>query len=117
MDTLKELKRRSGISMDKDKVQESINNKVIIRRSIDPPVLTADDWELYMSKEGAEEAAVALNNALAEAVNAGMSGEEVESAMHGLMSRLSKFGAMDTEPRYVLTTLLRRIFGKDYGDI
>lgn len=110
-DQIKELRKLAGI---KTPLEESINNKIVIRRTIDPPALTADDWELYTTKEGAEEAAQAINNALAEAVNAGLPADQVEDHMHKVMMGIRGFGALDTEPRQVLRVILSRIYGKDY---
>ena len=110
-DQIKELRKLAGI---KTPISESINNKIVIRRTIDPPALTADDWELYVQNEGAEEAAQAINNALAEAVNAGLPADQVEDHMHKVMMGIRGFGALDTEPRQVLRVILSRIYGKDY---
>ncbi len=111
MDQIKEIRKLAGIKTD---LNESINNKIVIRRSIDPPSLSADDWELYATVEGAEEAAQAINNALADAVNAGLSADQVEDHMHNVMMGIKGFGALDTEPRQVLRVILSRIYGKDY---
>lgn len=113
-DQLKELKKLAGIKQNVERLAESINNKIVIRRTIDPPALTADDWELYATKEGAEEAAQAINNALAKAVNAGLPAEQVEDHMYKVMMGIRGFGALDTEPRQVLRVILSRIYGKDY---
>ncbi len=116
VDQLKKLKKLAGIKQHVVSLEESINNKIVIRRTIDPPALSADDWELYTNEEGAEEAAQAINNALAEAVNAGLPPDQVEDHMHKIMLNIRGFGALDTEPRAVLRTILSRIYGKDYQD-
>lgn len=111
MDQLKEIRKLAGI---KEDLNESINNKIVIRRTIDPPALSADDWELHATKEGAEEAAQAINNALAEAVNAGLPAEQVEEHMYKVLTSIRGFGALDAETRQVLRVILSRIYGKDY---
>lgn len=113
-DQIRELRKLAGIKQDKAKLEESINNKVVIRRTIDPPALSADDWELFATKEGAEEAAQLINGELAKAVNAGLPADQVEDHMHKVMMGVRGFGALDTEPRQVLRTILSRIYGKDY---
>jgi hypothetical protein len=74
------------------------------------PVLTADDWQLYTSMDGAEEVAKSLNTSLAYAVNLNEGREYVETFMGVAMRRHDKFGAFDTEPRYVLQALLNVIY-------
>jgi hypothetical protein len=73
------------------------------------PVLTADDWQLY-DMDGAEDVAAKLNGSLAYAVNLNEGREYVETFMGVAMRQYDKFGAFDTEPRYVLQALLNVIY-------
>jgi hypothetical protein len=93
-----------------------MKSKLNIRLFI-APVLTADDWQLYtvspQLREPCAVAAAALNLALAEAVNAGKSRDEVLVAVWDVMKLHSKTGAGDTEPRGVLGDALDELFGKE----
>jgi hypothetical protein len=74
------------------------------------PTFSANDWQLYTYSVPCDEAAVKLNQALAEAVNAGLTRAEVEKRMDVAMFELRTFGAADTEPRYVLAEALDHVF-------
>lgn len=79
------------------------------KQTVDP-ILTAEDWQLYTSMDGAEDVAVSLNTSLANAVNLNEGREYVETFMGVAMRRYDMFGAYDTEPRYVLQALLNVIY-------
>ena len=118
MDQITKLKSRAGIPTDdeRDHLSEGIREKMIIKKTVEALTLSADDWELYASKPGAEKAAQQLNTAFTAAVNGGMNPREVGDAVEQLQHKLSRFGASDTEPRYVLRVLLRKVFGQEFED-
>ena len=118
MDPIKKLKSRAGIPTDdeRDHLSEGIREKIILKKSIEALTLSADDWELYTNKPGAEKVAQQLNTAFMSAVNNGLSAGEVEDSIHQVMNALKQFGAYDTEPRYVLRVLLRKVFGQEYEE-
>jgi hypothetical protein len=85
---------------------------------------TAEEWQLYDSKAGAEPAAAALSAALTRLVSAAkaelvenrlLSEEKlayrVRDEMYRLMDAYGQFGACDTEPECVLVAELERAFG------
>ncbi len=117
MDQIKKLQRLAGIKQDTVSLDESMHDRINVRRSIDVPMLDANDWELYGDREGGDSVAQLLNDKFAEAVNAGLTAAEVENVMHKTMISFStKFGTLDTEPRQVLRALLRRVYGRDYEE-
>ena len=75
--------------------------------------LSSDDWNLFTCTKGHEAAAKKLNKLFMEAVNMGYTRREVDNVMYRVMTNLSKFGARDTEPRYVLSRLLDEVFGPE----
>ncbi len=87
----------------------SINAKLAMSVSIKPS-FTAEDWQLYTVSRPCEEAAAKLNEALAAAVNAGMTRRQVEERMDEVMSELARFGAADSEPANLLAEILDRVF-------
>lgn len=117
MDQIKKLQRLAGIKQDKVALDESMHDRINVRRNIDVPMLDASDWELYGDSEGSDVVAQVLSEKFAEAVNAGLSPSEVENVMHKVMIPFSsKYGTLDTEPRQVLRALLRRVYGRDYEE-
>jgi hypothetical protein len=86
-----------------------------VSRKVENPGLTADEWDLYTHEPAlqarAEEAAYALNNAFTDAVNSGLDRNAVAIAVEKVMDKYANTGAYDTEPRYVLETLLKKVFG------
>jgi hypothetical protein len=87
----------------------SIVTKLAMSVSI-KPAFTANDWQLYTVSRSCDEAAVKLNEALAAAVNSGMSRNQVEARMDEVMMELRAFGAADTEPRQLLGDVMDRVF-------
>jgi len=75
--------------------------------------LTADDWELFTSMDGADDVAEALNSSFKSLVNAGKSRDDVEVEMEKVMSEHSSFGAIDSEPLWMLRQLLTDVFGRE----
>ena len=71
---------------------------------------TADQWQLYTASMDCSKAAEALNLQLQKAVNSGMDRERVRDHMDVVMSRLSGYGAADTEPEVTLLKALERMF-------
>jgi hypothetical protein len=74
------------------------------------PTFTANDWQLYTVSRPCEEAALKLNEALAAAVNAGMTRAQVMRRMDVVMTELREFGAADSEPSHLLDEVLGHIF-------
>lgn len=89
---------------------------VTVRRNIDNPNLSAEDWDLYVgdpkTKVRVDRAAVRINEKFTEAVNAGWDRDTVETAVQDTMVQFSDTGAFDTEPRAVLRGLLDKVFGE-----
>lgn len=87
-----------------------------ITRTITDLKLTGEDWELYTfddaSEATANECAVRLNRKFEELVNAGRTRGEVEQGMMEFMAQPenSEAGAYDSEPRYQLERLLKKVF-------
>ena len=79
---------------------------------VDDISLTAEHWDLYTDKPGAETAAQALNNAFKQAVNQKLSAPEVAKVMDSVMFEHADLGAADTEPREVLNRLLANLYGE-----
>lgn len=71
---------------------------------------TANDWQLYSSKEGCKSAAEEMNNelelCLAEGAETWL---ELYRSCHNVLACYRRFGACDTEPRGVLIDLLREL--------
>jgi predicted TIM-barrel enzyme len=72
--------------------------------------MTAEDWQLYTSKPGADRVAHALNALLEFHVADGKTKDEIREVMLVVMRGLSDFGAYDTEPCAYLDQLLEEIF-------
>lgn len=73
--------------------------------------LSAKDWQMYDSMEGAAEAAEKLNRAVEAAVRTN-DRKTARSAIHAVMDELGDYGASDTEPRHVLYDVLDTVYGK-----
>jgi hypothetical protein len=75
--------------------------------------LSADQWELYTVSypQECEFAASVMNRALENAINSGMSRDEVDTAVWPVMKQYSNLGATDSEPRYHLEDILDEVFG------
>ncbi len=72
---------------------------------------TKDQWGLY-DLTGAENVAYVLNQKLQEAVNSdGSTADSVEAEMAKYCSIYSKFGSNDSEPRYFLNNVIKKIYG------
>lgn len=75
---------------------------------------SAHDWQLYASMEGVGAAAAKLSAALRTALKAeGRTRASVDAAVGAVMVELRRFGACDTEPRWVLRDVLDRKFGRE----
>lgn len=71
---------------------------------------TANDWQLYTSKEGVVGVTKALNCDIEEALAIGAeTWLEIYRNCHNALARYREFGACDTEPRGVLIDLLREL--------
>lgn len=85
-----------------------------ITKQIEGLDYSAERWQLYDIKTGADGCARRLNDKFTELVNAGKDRNAVEREMQDFMmqSENSKFGSADSEPFYVLESLLRKVFGE-----
>ncbi len=72
--------------------------------------LTPDQWQLFTASMDCAGVAKILNNQFNHLSKRGVSRAEFESTMDALMSKYSKYGASDSEPRYVLEELLDEQF-------
>lgn len=85
---------------------------------------TAQDWQLYCSKKGAEEAAQALTEALGELLReVGVRKAEgyvptsqtvmalIHRHLHPVMDQYEALGASDTEPRTVAYRTIKQAIG------
>lgn len=88
----------------------ALRDKIVTRKTIQLH-LTAEDWDLYSSKEGVEGAADRLTSSLEDYVNNGLGLQDTRRHMLTLMELESKFGAADSEPLRVLDDLLNLIYG------
>ena len=88
-----------------------------VSAEISPVGLTANQWELYSSMKGSASVARILNNTFTKAVNSGKSPVEVRKAVEAKMEKYASNGACDTEPRWVLNSLMVHVFGEsDAGE-
>lgn len=89
---------------------------------------TASEWELYASKNGADEAAHVIHRELAQrlrefdithSTDAERSAFAIQTRdeMLQVMNKYSDFGARDTEPECVLCTVLERYFQLPQGAV
>lgn len=78
------------------------------------PTFTAEDWQLYSSKDlfGDQPRLVAaeLNRNLAMCVNDGQSIEVTRRHMYAIMKQNSRLGTMDSEALHFLEDILERIY-------
>ena len=73
--------------------------------------LSADEWELYTSKPGAEAAALSINSAIEEAFNhQGEDRRGVTRAALIVMQQFDYLGALDSEPLRRLDQLADELF-------
>lgn len=75
---------------------------------------SAERWQLFDGMRGADHCALRLNNKFTELVNEGKDRNAVEREMQDFMMQPenSKLGAADSEPFYMLESLLRKVFGE-----
>lgn len=74
--------------------------------------LTADQWGLFTHSMDCTEAADALNQVVEDNVNLGLDRDEVEVEVYKIMDTYSDYGASDTEPRVVLTSILDELYAE-----
>jgi len=72
--------------------------------------LSADEWELYADKTGAEAAALFINSAIEEAFNKGEDRRGVTRAALIVMRQFDDLGALDSEPLRRLDQLADELF-------
>jgi hypothetical protein len=87
-----------------------LRSRIKTRKTIELS-LTADDWDLYTSKEGAEACALRLNQLLEQCVNYRMGMKDTYYRMINEMQTESAFGAADSEPLRVLDDVLELVYG------
>jgi len=88
----------------------TIASKIKTRTEIVSIDLNPDDWELYSATINCDRAAAGLNKMLMDSVNSGKSCDDVREAMQEEMKYFREYGADDSEPHYVLDSLLNIIF-------
>lgn len=71
-----------------------------------------EDWKLFDSAPGVDSIAAHLNKQLKECVNEGLSRRDTERVMYELMARYAYAGARDSEPEYLLDSVLDRVYGE-----
>ena len=74
--------------------------------------LSPEDWELYTNMKGINGASKFLNLNIADCINHAKSREEALVVSLHFLERMSDYGAMDTEPRYVLQKIINLFFGE-----
>lgn len=75
--------------------------------------LSANDWSLHTGtfpRHTIEKVATYLNNRFNQGYNRGMKKEELYAFVMDLMNNFRVYGAADNEPRYVLSTLLEKVY-------
>lgn len=75
--------------------------------------LTLDQWELF-DIPGANECVPALNEQLATAISTSRSSGEAMEKFWPTLRKYSKFGACDSEPRWVAQQICMEAFGEEY---
>jgi hypothetical protein len=77
------------------------------------PKFTAEEWQLYTTGMKCTRAANALNAALKRLVNAnGSTDMSVAFGMGQVLEKYSKFGANDSEPRWMLQDILTQVYDR-----
>lgn len=71
---------------------------------------TAEQWELYTESMDCTQAAMALNSALEQCFNEGMSKQDTLSWMLKLMDKYKEAGASDSEPVWFLEDVLSELY-------
>lgn len=71
---------------------------------------TADDWELYSHRSGAEQAAQDINAAIEKAFNSGRPRYETERLAMAAMRTHVDLGALDSEPLAHLDELMAILY-------
>ena len=90
----------------------NLTDKVTVTKKIKSIKLTGSDWQLFTASMDCTKAAQTLNTAFKKLVNDGMTRQEVQEGMQPIMSRLSDYGAADSEPTHTLLDLLDMVFGE-----
>lgn len=75
--------------------------------------LDAQEWQLYSSMDGADEAAVVLNRAIEAAIANATSPYDAFRQFCLVANKLQNFGAIDTEPRAVADYIISKAFGEE----
>jgi hypothetical protein len=88
----------------------ALRDKIRVKKTIELS-LTAEDWDLYSTKENVEGVANVLNQNLQHVVNSGVGCTDAIRHMCKVMDQYAKYGAADTEPMRVLDDLINLIYG------
>ena len=72
--------------------------------------LSPEDWELYTNMTGVNGASKFLNLNITDCINNAKSKNEAWASSMHFLERMSDYGAMDTEPRYVLRRIVNLFF-------
>lgn len=75
--------------------------------------LTADQWQLYSTMDGADKVADKLNKMLNLVSQSCYDVGVARDIMYHYMSEFDDFGARDTEPECVLCDALEELFGTE----
>ena len=99
----------------KKDTKEEVKEALLAEALKAPSELSAKDWQLYTSSMNCGSAAKELSKALTQALKAKTPGEAWK-VMEPVMEKNAKFGAYDSEPRYVVHQYFAKKFGDDYDD-
>lgn len=94
--------------------------KIIERKVVIELNDTVEDWGLYNCDEELEaksrEAAIAINEALMNAINSGANRNVAQGIATSTMENYYECGAIDSEPIYHLYHILDTVYGKKGGE-
>jgi hypothetical protein len=74
--------------------------------------LTADDWQLFTASMDCAQAAKALNRAASEGLSL-PTATEAFAHWSTIADLWARYGASDTEPRWVMRDLVMQVFGEE----
>lgn len=75
--------------------------------------LTAEQWQLYTRSMKCDNAARSLNARMNKLFRTCDTPEEIQDGMWSVQSMYSSYGAIDTEPSYVIRCIIREVFGEN----
>lgn len=75
--------------------------------------LTAREWQLFSDKPGAKGSAQRLSRGVSKILSKAKTHADINAlALKNLFLAESKFGATDSEPLYMLSVVVKQIYGK-----